>query len=648
MMDWRRKASDPRLMAAVVWTAILVYVVVFSFLTVLKHEAFETTAFDLGNMDQAVWNSLRGRFLPFTNWGEEGTRLAYHVDPILILISPLYLIYSDPRTLLVLQTVVIALGAWPIYLLARERLGTNAAALVFPLSYLLYPALEAANMFDFHPTTLVAGLFPFAFYFLEKKRYALFFLLAVLIMCCKEEMPLLVVMLGLYALLLQRNWRVGSAAIALGIAWFVVAVCVIIPHFNPEGQSPYLGSYSQVGAGPVGILKTALTDPMTIVRTLFTREKLVYLRDLITPVGFICLLGPQVLFLCLPTLGIILLSADPQVYTLEKFHYASPLVPVVVVAAVYGTAFLSRRLAAKWPAPGRKRLYFISGFVLLCTLLYHGARGFTPLGGNFALPVVTEHDRLANRFVALVPQEAVVSAQSKLNPHLSQRETIYMFPRVEDAEYVFFDVTADSWPIHPNDQYQQYRTLITEEGFGVLAAEDGYVLLQRKAGLAAELPDQFYSFARPEEPEIEYPTEIEFGQVLRLLGFSLERDGDATGLSLYWEALGPLDRDYHIYPFFYDDTGTIVEDTSLRPMTTAIWYPTSLWEPGEIVWMQTLPWDVGSDFHVGLGVMDGDEWSVRDNRLQGVVVSSTLTIFPFDEDTAVELAEVRSGEVVAR
>jgi hypothetical protein len=83
-------------------------------------------------------------------------------------------------------------------------------------------------------------------------------------------------------------------------------------------------------------------------------------------------------------------------------------------------------------------------------------------------------------------------------------------------------------------------------------------------------------------------------------------------------------------------------------MTTAIWYPTTLWEPGETVWMQTLPWDVGSDFHVGLGVMDGDEWSVRDNRLQGVVVSSTLTIFPFDEDTAVELAEVRSGEVVAR
>jgi len=62
-------------MTVLVWVMIALYVVFFSFVTVLKHEAFETTAFDLGNMDQAVWNSLRGRFLPFTNWGEEGTRL---------------------------------------------------------------------------------------------------------------------------------------------------------------------------------------------------------------------------------------------------------------------------------------------------------------------------------------------------------------------------------------------------------------------------------------------------------------------------------------------------------------------------------------------------------------------------------------------
>lgn len=633
-------------MAILVWMAIVLYILLFCFMTVLKHEAFETTAFDLGNMDQAVWNSIHGRFLPFTNWGEEGTRLAYHVDPILILISPLYLIYSDPRTLLVFQSVVVALGAWPIYLLARERLGTNLATLVFPLAYLLFPALQAANMFDFHPTTLVAGFLAYAFYFLEKRRYPHFFLFSVLIMACKEEMPLLIVMLGIYALVLQRNWRVGLTTIGVGVVWFIVALYVIIPHYNPTGQSPYLGAYSHLAQGPLGIIKTALTDPIALLQTLFVREKLVYLRNLFTPVAFLSLFGLQVLFLSLPTLAIILLSGDPQVYTLDKFHYAAPLVPLVVISTVYGMSFLAEKLGARWRLSRRQWLYFLAGLVLLSTLVYHWWRGFTPFGGNFSLPVVTAHDHLAEEFIALVPQEAIVSAQSKLNPHLSQRERIYMFPRIEDAGYVFFDVTADSWPIHPNDERRLFQSLISEGGFGILAAGDGYILLRRGLSGADELPDTFYDFARREEPQMEYLTIIQFGDALRLLGFDLVREGDMTSLSLYWQVLLPLERDYRIYPFFYDETGKIIEDTTLRPMTTAIWYPTSKWQPGEIVWMQTLPWDVGTDFNVGLGVIDGEDWRIQEERLAAQVVTSTLRFGLFEEDTAVQLAEVRDGEIV--
>jgi uncharacterized membrane protein len=633
-------------MAALVWTAIVLYILLFSFQTVLKHEAFETTAFDLGNMDQAVWNSLRGRFLPFTNWGEEGTRLAYHVDPILILISPLYLLYSDPRTLLVLQSVVVAAGAWPIYLLARQRLGSAFAAVVFPLAYLLFPALEAANLFDFHPTTLVAGLLAFAFYFLEKRKYAHFFVVSALVMSCKEEMALLIVMLGVYAILRQRNWRVGLAAIGLGAVWFVVAVYVIIPHYNPSGKSPYLGAYSHLGQGPVSIIVTALTDPVALVRTLFTMEKLTYLRDLFAPVAYLSFFGPSVLFLSLPTLAIILLSADPQVYTLEKFHYAAPLVPVVVISAVYGTAFLSERLAGKGRISRRSWVCALSVLVLLSTLVYHWSRGFTPVGGKFSLPVVTAHHRLAEEFVAMVPEESVVSAQSELNPHLSQRERIYMFPRVEDAEYVFFDVTADSWPIHPNDQWALFQSLIGDEGFGVLAAEDGYILLRRGLSGAGELPDSFYSFARCEEPEMEYPTVVRFGDVLRLVGFDLLREDNMTSLSLYWQALTPLENDYRIYPFFYDEAGRIIEDTSLRPMTTAIWYPSSQWRPQETVWMQTLPWDVGTSFNVGVGVIDGDDWTALEDRLPAQVVTSTLRVRLFDGDTMVQLAEIRDGKII--
>ncbi|MFQ6000037.1 MAG: DUF2079 domain-containing protein [Anaerolineae bacterium] len=627
------------------WGMVFLYIVLFSTLTVLKHEAFQTTAFDLGNMDQAVWNSLHGRLLPFTNWGEEGTRLAYHVDPILILISPLYFVYSDPKTLLVFQTLVVALGALPLFWLAKEIFGESLVALVFPLVYLLFPALEAANMFDFHPTTIAAPLLLYAFYYLWKRRYPWFFLFSFLVMACKEEMPLLVLMMGLYALVTQRNWRVGLSAIALGLAWFIVAVYIVIPHYNPSGRSPYLAAYGYLGQGPLTMLRTMVMEPGVVLRNLLTREKVGYLGNLLAPVAFLSLLAPQVLLLFAPTLAINLLSANPQFYTLEKFHYAAPLVPFVVLSAILGVNYLVVHLPPRLGMKRQTLLYLVSALVLISTLLYHRGHGFTPLAAGFQIPKVTPHHRLAKELMALIPEGATVSAQSRLNPHLSQRERIYMFPKVEDADYVFFDVSVDSWPIHPNDQKAIFEGLIAQ-GFGVLAGEDGYLLLQRGLSDAQELPEGFYDFARVTDPQIEYPMVVDFGGLLRFLGFNLNQEKGMTSLALYWQPLLPLERDYRIYPFFYDEEGRIIEDTTLRPMTTALWYPTSRWKVGEIVKMETLPWDVGEDFNVGLGVMGGEDWRIVEDRLPLEVVTSTLVVSSFDEGTALKLLEVRRGEPV--
>lgn len=628
------------------WGMVLIYIVLFSSLTILKHEAFQTTAFDLGNMDQAVWNSLRGRFLPLTNWGEAGTRLAYHVDPILILISPLYLIYSDPKTLLVFQTVVVALGALPLFLLAKEVLGESLVALVFPLVYLLFPALEAANLFDFHPTTLTASFLAYAFYYLYRRRYGCFFLFAFLLMACKEEMPLWVIMMGFYLLLAQRNWRIGLTTISLGVVWFIIAVYIIIPHFNPKGESPYLAAYGYLGGGGFGIWKGLLTRPDLVISNLFMKEKALYLWGLLAPVAFLSLLAPHILLLSLPTLALNLLSTKPEFYTLEKFHYAAPLVPFVLLSAILGVNYLVVHLSPRLGMKRQTLLYLLSALVLISTLIYHRGHGFTPLAADFQMPKVTPHHRLAKELMALIPEGATVSAQSRLNPHLSQRPKIYMFPKVEDAEYVFFDVSVDSWPIHPNDQKRLLDTLLGEEGFGILAAKDGYIILQRGLADAQELPDEFYDFARVREPQIDYPMVIDFGGFLRFLGFNLNQKEGLTSLALYWQPLLPLEQDYRIYPFFYDEMGWIIEDTTLRPMTVALWYPTSKWKVGEIVKMETLPWDVGDDFNVGLGVMEGEDWRIVEDRLPLEVRTSTLVVSPFEEGTALKLLEVRDGQPV--
>ena len=57
---------------------VVAYFLTFATLTVLAHEAYRTTAFDLGSMDQAIWNTLHGRFFRATVQPGVEIRLGEH------------------------------------------------------------------------------------------------------------------------------------------------------------------------------------------------------------------------------------------------------------------------------------------------------------------------------------------------------------------------------------------------------------------------------------------------------------------------------------------------------------------------------------------------------------------------------------------
>src|ERR1700704_4901580 len=84
---------------------MLFYAVWMSYEVVLRYDTFKATAFDLGNMDQAIWNTLNGRLFQFTNHGSNWygypIRLAQHVEPIIFPLSLLYVFHADPRIILI-------------------------------------------------------------------------------------------------------------------------------------------------------------------------------------------------------------------------------------------------------------------------------------------------------------------------------------------------------------------------------------------------------------------------------------------------------------------------------------------------------------------------------------------------------------------
>lgn len=655
-----------------IWLMIVAYIAFFGTFTALKHQAFQTTAFDLGNVDQAVWNTQQGRPLAMTNIEGLTNRLGTHVEPILLPISVLYFLWSDPRLLLLLQTVIIALGAWPVYLLSMRIMSGSKSGrrqadpfvrvlgVVFSFVYLMFPALQSANLFDFHAVALAPTFFLFAVYYLETERWGAYSLFALLTMSCKEDMPLLVAMLGLYAIVVRRRWIVGLVTIGVALAWFLVAVGWIMPHFDTRGVSPFANRYAYLGDGPLEMAVTLATRPGQVLSELLTLDNLAYLRDLLSPVAFLSLLAPQVLVMALPTLLVNLLSTDGFMHQLEGFHYGVILAPVVVVSAAHGAAWLLRRFGWFRPLP-----LLLSALVLASSLLYHCSEGYTPLASGFegSWPVVTDHHLVGEQVAEGIPSEASLAALPYLNPHASQRQELRVIDHLEDgvlapldgADLVWLDVT-NSWPLHPNDLKTGVENLLSGS-YGVAAAANGWLLLERDA-TEREIPDSFFDVTHVTDPRPQYPMHVRFFldgvPVLETLGFDLELERGCcyphalvSTLHYYWRALEPLPHELRLNPFYVDDaTGVVLEDATQRPTIYPVWYPPEDWQVGEVLKTSTLPSAVGRNFSVGLGVYQGDDWHDVSQRLAIRVESSEQVIRLFDGDTWARLVHVEGGEPI--
>ena len=271
-----------------------VYAALFSFLSIQRQRAFWAGRFDLGNMVQAVWSTAQGRPLETTDiLGHQFSRLGAHVDPILVLFTPLAWTPVLPEGLLVAQAVIVAAGALPAFWLGRRWLGDDRLAVAAAAVYLLYPPLQWATLTEFHPVTLAAPLLMYCIWAAEERRYGLLSVLAVPTALTKEEVGLALAMLGLWMVVRGLGRRYGIALAAASLAWVAIALLVVIPHFNAGQGSEFVHRYGSLGPDGGGIAHTLLTRPWEAVQLVASYDRLSYLGALLIPLAFLSLAAPS-------------------------------------------------------------------------------------------------------------------------------------------------------------------------------------------------------------------------------------------------------------------------------------------------------------------------------------------------------------------
>jgi uncharacterized membrane protein len=422
-------------------------------------------------MVQAVWSTAHGRPLEVTNLqGDQVSRLASHVDPLLAVFAPLWLVWPSPSLLLVAQAVAVALGAVPVYWLARRHLDSRLAASAFGVAYLLYPPVQWLTVDDFHPVALACPLLLFAFSYLDEDRIGPFAGFAVAAALAKEEIGFVVAAMGVwYALSRRRAWTGGVTA-ALGTAWSIVAIAVVIPAAGDDGADFY-GRYEEVGGSPLGIVEETVTDPLHILSVALDERGVEYLVDLVLPLAGLPLFAPALLIIVVPELAINLLSSTPT-QTSIHFHYTAGVVPGLFAASVFAAARISRRNHAL-AAPIGLGLCVLG---LVATVLQG------PMPDRLGDYELSKHDRLAAQALNLVPAESPVSATNSLGAHVSERRRVFSYPLVREAEWIAIDERRPSlcYRLDPPGASARIAALRGDRSWRIVFDRDGILVLQRR------------------------------------------------------------------------------------------------------------------------------------------------------------------------
>jgi uncharacterized membrane protein len=421
------------------WVGIAAFTAEFTSLSILRHHAYNTGRFDLGNFVQAIWTTTHGDLLQQTNLhGEQISRLGVHFEPILIVFAPLWWIWSSPEMLVTVQAIVLALGALPVFWLARKHIGSERAALGLALVYLIYPPLQWLALDEFHPGALGCSLLLFAFWYLDEDRLIPFAIFALIACTTREEMPLVVAGMGIWYAVTRKRWLFGLGVAALGLAATAVIVSLVTPHFRHGHPLSFYGRYKDVGGSPKEAVRMIFTHPIHVLQIIFDWRGIRYLLQLFVPIAGLCFLAPLALIPVIPLLAVNLLSSAHG-QTSIHFHYTAGEIPILIAATVLGAAWLARRRPRLTiPVVGVALAAAVIGNYVLGPLpMWRHLPGGQKLGADRS--DVSTHDRAADEGLALIPPDAVVSATNNLGAHLSARRKFLSYPVLQDAIWVAYD-----------------------------------------------------------------------------------------------------------------------------------------------------------------------------------------------------------------
>ena len=253
-----------------------------------------------------------------------------YLSPIRLLLLPVYALFPDPRTLLVVQNIIFWCAIPAAYTLVRAESKSNAlalsAAVLVPLTPIAWPLV----LNDFRELQLAIPFVLWAVQGWRQRRPQLAALAIAGMLACRQEYALVVMSLALLppqqpeSSAPHRKWT--FMALAAGGSWLLVFLVYLAWRVDPHAPADYLTLFTTAGS----------TVPETSARALH------FLLVGLASWAVLAVMAPRVAVLAVPWAWILMSGHwDVRLLSTRHWHhvrYTTPMTALVLAAGLVGYA----------------------------------------------------------------------------------------------------------------------------------------------------------------------------------------------------------------------------------------------------------------------------------------------------------------------
>lgn len=470
---------------------------VLFFIGISNHYLYKTFTYDYANYNFAFWDYSHFRLSPLTTF--QGNFLQDHFSLTLMYFVPVYWLFNwltGTYTLIILQNTLILVAAWYSHKLIKLKTDnvwlTSGVLFYFFLLFGRYSAFGT----DVNLAIMSSCFIPIFLYYFEIKKYATSLLIFVLSLFSRENIPLWFIFI--FVVLILSHWKDKKAVffsiigIVVSIVYFILLFKVIIPKLETPGVEYALFNYSALGSGPGEATSYILQHPVDSVKLFFINHlnnpeydkvKLEFYWVYLVSGGFILLFRPKYLIWFIPIVAQKVLNDDFFRWGLATY-YSTEIVTLLPISVFLALSSLKSKQF-------QNILVGIACAGSLGMTIHKMDRNNHEVPWTFYKEKIKFYDKSfyrkpfniknVNTLLRKIPKDAKVSSSNVITPHIAQRQFIYFFPTVNDAEYIIFSLFDNNYLMSEEENHNHRNNYLNSPEWEIIENEDPVFLLKKRA-----------------------------------------------------------------------------------------------------------------------------------------------------------------------